>query len=293
MRQGYGRRLGVDLWPDTFIEAVPGFARPVASLFLEPFHRTARRALRGASAIIGLTEDFRDWGLRQAGRRLGPWDRVFPMGYPAATPSPLAVEAAERFWNDRGISDDGTFKICFFGSMNSGFELETVIEGARRLEEVDARCRFILCGTGERAAAFKDRARNLPSVVFPGWIGASEIWTLMRMCQVGQTPYQSSPNFVRNLPHKPAEYMSAGLPILSSLKGVLQKLLAKNACGITYHNGSTDQFVQAISQLRENPELRRKMSINAMRLFETKFTAEKVNADYVTYLEELAGSYRS
>ena len=120
-----------------------------------------------------------------------------------------------------------------------------------------------------------------------------KIWVLLRIARVGLAPYRSMPNFVDNVTNKPIEYLSGGLPIVSSLKGVLQELLADNGCGITYENGDVDGFVSAVTRLHDDAALLRSMSRNARRLFNARFTAEKVYGDLVGYLEELASACSS
>ncbi len=296
VRYGVQHRVPVavdirDLWPDVFADAVPRFVRRVASALLLPFQRMARRALSGTASIIGLTENFRDWGLRHAGRPRGPWDRVFPLAYPTAMPERRAVQAARKFWRERGIRDDDSFKLCYIGNMTDNYELETVIEGARQLEQTGNSYHFVLCGRGDKLLDFKALARGVSSVQMPGWVDEAEIWTLLRMCHVGLAPYRSIGNFVNNITNKPIEYLSAGLPVLSSLKGVLQGLLADNDCGITYDNGDVDAFVSAITRLCRDPVRREDMSRNARRLFEARFTAEKVYGELASHLEELAATY--
>jgi glycosyltransferase involved in cell wall biosynthesis len=294
----YGRQRGVpvvldmrDMWPDLFVELAPRPLRPIARLVLAPLFREARAACAGATAIIGVTDPFVEWGLRRGGRTRGPWDRSFGFGY---VQSPLPAEqlaAAEEFWRQQGVGrDDGRFTVCFFGTLSRQFELEAVITAARTLRAAGRPVRFVLCGAGERLEEYRAQAAGLDNVLLPGWIGAAQIQTLMRVSALGLAPYRDTPNFTMNIPNKPAEYFSAGLPVALALKhGVLCDLLAQRNCGFSYGNDA-DELVRSINGLCDDREKLRELSGNALRVFEEQFTAEKVYGDMMAYLEAVAAS---
>jgi len=171
--------------------------------------------------------------------------------------------------------------------------LGTIIEAARKLKKQNRSFRFILCGSGDNFAYYKNLAIDCDNVIFPGWVGAADIWTLMRIASVGLAPYLSIQNFTMNLPNKPLEYLSAGLPIVSSLNGVLRDLLLNYDCGVTYANGNSDDLVSTLVNLYDHPELIRKMSENAYALYKEKFIAEKVYNNMISHLELVCENYRN
>jgi len=108
----------------------------------------------------------------------------------------------------------------------------------------------------------------------------------MRLSHVGLAPYVNSKNFTLNLPNKPIEYLSAGLPIASSLKeGVLADLLKNCNCRITYKNENADDLASKLIYLSNNSNILKEMSKNAYTLYKDKFVAEKVYNDLIDYLE--------
>ncbi|MGA2258803.1 MAG: hypothetical protein ABSG53_29400, partial [Thermoguttaceae bacterium] len=77
----YGRERNVpvildmrDMWPDLFADVVPRPLRVLAMLPLLPMFLQSRRACAGATAIIGVTDPFVDWGLRRGRRKRTPKD---------------------------------------------------------------------------------------------------------------------------------------------------------------------------------------------------------------------------
>jgi len=292
----YGRRHRVpvvvdvrDRWPDAMFELVPSWLRPFARLALRSMQHTVENTCAAATAITGLTEEYVEWGLRLAGRAAGAHDRVFPMGYSDTPPSDAERSRGYAFWQQHGLTrGSGKFVACFFGTFGRHFDLETVIAAARALRSTHPDAVFVLCGTGDRIEHYRHLAGDLSNVLFPGWVGEAEIWTLMRIASVGLAPYYSTPNFVTNVPNKPAEYMSAALPVVSSLSGVLERLLAEHECGLTYPVGDAAALAAILRRLHHDREYRARLSDNARSLFEKRFVAETVYGELITYLEGFA-----
>jgi glycosyltransferase involved in cell wall biosynthesis len=286
----YGTRNNVpvvldirDLWPDIFPNLAPKSMQGFVRAGLYPYFSMTRRALRGASAIVAINEGFVDWGVERAGRPRTPRDRAFDMGYPDTRPSDEAAQTSREFWRHQGLGAENIFKAIFVGNIGRQFEFEPIVEVARRMR--DKPVQFVICGTGDSAEALGRMTKGLPNVLLPGWVGSAEIWTLMRMSQVGLAPYHAEESFTHSLPNKSLEYLSAGLPIVSSLPGALQRLLDANECGLTYANGNSDALKSHLQFLVSNPESLKRMGTNALALFTSQFSAERVYSGMIDYLQ--------
>lgn len=292
----YGRRMAVpvvldvrDLWPDAFAQFAPLWARPLARLALWPLEAAVRSACVGAHAITGINDAFVDWGVRHAGRSRRGSDRVFPLGFSERPPSEEAQRTAVEHWRQLGVTEgDGTFNICFVGTMGRHVDLRSIIDAARSLRDERPSIRLFLCGRGDHLDSYRERARGCDNVIFTGWIGAAEIWTLMRLSAVGLAPYHNTPDFLVSVPNKAVEYLSAGLPIVSPLQGVLANLLRDEACGVTVPEHDAQSLATCLRGLRDDPDRLAAMSANALRVFEERFVSERINADLCAYLEETA-----
>lgn len=282
-----------DLWPEIFIELVPWWGESLVRVFLSPMFRSLERACTGATAIIGTTSSFVEWGINYGKRSRTILDKDFPMGYREVAPDPKFIQKAEDFWRNYGISDNKEeFIVCFFGSMGRHFELESVIQAARKLNIERIPIRFVLCGVGDNYEKFRHMASNCNNVLMPGWVGAAEIWSLMRFSSVGLAPYVDSKNFTLNLPNKPIEYLSAGLPVISNLKGVMNELVNRNCCGLTYKNRDPDDLADALKRLFNSNNMLANMSMNASSLYKSRFKAEKVYNDLIIYLESIVLDFK-
>lgn len=295
----YGRRNDVpvvldmrDMWPDICVDMVPAPARPIVRLLLSPMFAQARRACAGATAIIGITDAFVDWGLTRAGRPKAELDRGFPFGKSSSPLDPDQIRSAEEFWDDQGIlANSDEFVMCFFGAIGHHFDLESSIRAARMLESEGRGFRLVICGTGDKLDGYKSLAEGVEGIMFPGWMNAAQIKVLMKRSSVGLDPMPDRYDFLATINNKALEYMSAGLPIVSCPKqGVLYELLKTENCGVSYANGDSAELSEMISKLMANRDELAEMSANSLRLFENRFTAEKAYAEMMAYISEVSTS---
>ena len=150
----------------------------------------------------------------------------------------------------------------------------------------------MLCGKGDRLDHFKKMAADVRTVLFPGWVGAAEIHVLMRRASVGLDPLPDRYDFLATINNKAIEYMSAGLPVISSPnRGVLCDLLREKNCGLSYATGDAEGLAAALVRLMDDRPGLAEMSRNAARLFEQTFQAERVYAAMMDYLGEVHRDY--
>ena len=289
----FGREFNVpvvvdirDLWPDIIEDAVPGLPRQLVKTLLWPLYRKADHVFRSATAICGVTDEYVAWGLGKVMRRRSAMDRSFPFGYEASVPSSADKSAAEIYWQEKGVSAQN-WNICFFGTLGRQFDLAAVISAARELVERCPEVRFIICGKGDLLAHFEDMARDVPTVSFPGWVDRYQIRTLMEVSKLGLAPYYPSRNFLLNLPNKPIEYMSAGLPILSTVGGVIGDLITRHGAGVVCDQSDPNSLTARIVELVEDPGRVSRMGKASLNLFERRFDAAIVYPQFSNFLQEV------
>ena len=279
-----------DMWPDIFLDSVPTPLRNVAAVLTWPMFRDARAACAGATAITGITEAFVEWGLEKAGRPKSALDRFFPMGYVSRPPNRERILEAEKFWDEQGITaDSDDFVVCFFGTLGRQLDLETVISAAYMLRESGKPFTFVICGKGDRLDHLRRMAAQNAHVIFPGWVDAAQIHVLMRRSKVGLDPMPDRYDFLGTINNKAIEYVSAGLPIISSPdRGVLSELLKKHQCGISYPQGDANALADVLLKFYQNGNTLQKMSKNSASLFKKMFMAETVYSEMMDYLVRIA-----
>lgn len=291
----FGVRHGVpvaldmrDMWPDILLDTAPAPLRPMARALLQPMFHQARRACARASAITGITEEFVDWGVRRAGRKRTALDCAFPLAYSAEPPEPEEVRVAGAFWDANGIRHGSGFTVCYFGGLGRQLDLMHAIHAARALESQGAPVRFALCGDGERLEEYRQAAAGLSNVVLPGWVDRAAIYTLMRRSAAGLDPLPSRYDFLATVNNKAVEYMSAGLPVISSPRsGVLFDLLERRDCGLSYDAADAHGLAALLAGLAQQPERMAAMRRASHDLFRERFMAETVCASMAEHFEEI------
>jgi glycosyltransferase involved in cell wall biosynthesis len=115
----------------------------------------------------------------------------------------------------------------------------------------------------------------------------------MRLASIGLAPYRAGKNFDAHIPNKPIEYLSAGLPVVTSIGGELAQLLNSRQCGFFYQERNIAALTAALTALYDDRCLQAQMSANASVLFADRFVAETVYGDMADHLERIALSCRT
>lgn len=283
-----------DMWPDIIVDSAPVMVRPFVKLMLRSMARDARAACAEATAITGITAPFVQWGLDRGNRLRTVLDRDFPLAQLRVCPSLDHLDEAGRFWDSLGImADSKDFGVVFLGTLGHQFDVETILKAARTRELKSSRFRFIICGDGDKLERYRRLVTGCHNVVFPGWIDLAQAHVLMRRCKVGIDPLPDRYDFLATINNKAIEYMSAGLPVVSSPEnGILCDLLRKHACGMSYAEGDVNGLALILLRLASDPQMLADLSANAVALFEQRFQAENVYTDFCAHLQHVVQTAR-
>lgn len=284
-----------DLWPDFIYESVPTLLKPLARIGLSSLIRKTHWVFSNADAIISITDDLLDWGVSYADRKREQHDCVFPMGYIKRKLSNKEKKIGNVFWESHNVGDnDGVLNVIFVGTLSSSFNLSEVVEAARLLEDRCIPVRFVICGKGIQSSSLKKKCASLNNVIMPGWINDIQIRTLLDRADIGLAPYIDSPSYIKSVPNKPAEYLSAGLSVATSLAtGPLVKLIGKYQCGFQYMNNSEILAEKLTEYTNANDTMLKKTKKNALQVYESFLNGEKIYLDMISYLEKIVNTNKN
>lgn len=293
----YAKALGIpvvvdvrDLWPETFVNRYSGVKRWLTKSILVRDFIKLSYLLKTADGITAMSDGILDWALGYAERRRSECDRVFYLGYKLGAPV-----------NDGSVGDFISVHLCalsgkkicvFVGTHGVSYELPLVIEVARAFERDEAAqdIHFVIAGCGEQTDMLQRKAAGLSNVSFAGWLNAQEISVLLRRAYLGLVPCRS---VIDAFPNKPIEYLSAGLPIVSSVEGEMAAMVEKHGIGCNYNPGDSIGLYRCIRRIVDDPSLHSCMSAAARCVFSRYFDADVLYSDYSAYLEGFQRQTRS
>lgn len=277
-----------DLWPDVFFEILPKPMQWIAKVLSISMRNSLVYIARNATAISGITDNFVEWGIKHSGRQRGKKDIFFPMAYINERISKDRVDDAYSFWKKFGIvKEDKILNVLFLGVFTKSFDFDTIFSAAKILQSRGLFVRFIICGMGAKEKEIIKSCEELKNCVYPGWINAAQIKTILKLSNVGLAPYVNAKNFIDNFPNKPAEYLSENLLLASNLKyGKLYDFIKTNDCGISYGSDpiTLAEFLEKLS--KDEKELNR-LKNNAEKAFINQLDGVNVYNSMARYLEKL------
>lgn len=275
-----------DLWPDVYYRLFPKWFHPLAKQLLVLEYRRVRRVLGYANGITAVSKTYLDWGLEHAGRVRGNNDAVFHLGYTDdfSVGDHSVTQRAAAMAEQYGITDQH-FVVSFVGTFCGSYNLGTVFECARLLRG-DDRIRFLIAGNGDRFDEFAEQAAVLPNVFLLGWLDFLSVRAVLKLSTIGLAPYAS--DALMSLPNKPFEYMAAGLPLLSSLQGELEKLISESRIGLSYEGESPESLANRICWFVSHPDETSEMGARALMLFQKKFRNDMIYPNVAKFLERIS-----
>ncbi len=282
-----------DQWPSIFIDALPSPLKLLGRIALAPYFYYGRRAMRDATALSAMADGFLQWAAGFAGRSVSHLDQVVPLTVPTGQVSSVELEDAGCWWDQQGIKADGTQRIIFVGSHSPAFDIGPLCEAAKVMARSGSVCQFIFCGDGTNSPAWRAKMAGLNNVYFPGWIDRAKIEALALRSSAALAPYHNTEDFTMSIPNKVIDALALGLPVLSPLRGEVERLIFDFGIGMSYGAATGKTLVECAEYLATKPGLRDELSSNALQLYRERFSFETVYGGLVRHLEMLAQSRRS
>lgn len=271
-----------DLWPDTIVNAMPRPLRPLARLLLARDFRLTRRVFVQADSLCAMSGGVLAWALHHANRPASANDRVIPIGFPAVPAITAPPHQQLGALLDRLA---GRFLFVYVGTFGHTYNIDVILDAARQLQVTHGnRVHFVLAGTGPLYAAVSTRAAQLPNVTLTGWLDQSAVRFLLNKATAGLLPWAGLPGA---MPNKFFDYLSAGLPVISSADGELNDQLLQHAAGRTFAARDAEGLGRAVCALADNPALRDAQAAAARAWFAREFSESTVYRGFADHLEQL------
>jgi glycosyltransferase involved in cell wall biosynthesis len=254
----------MDLWPELFEQAFPRFIRPIVKELLFPIYRNRKKTYNKLSAVTALAKPYLMVPLNEA-----PALRSRPH---AIIYNGIDVQHFRKLMkNDIGLNgilpkkEEGEIWAVFAGSLGPSYDILTLIEVAKKLENSPLKLRIIVAGDGPHRADLENHMTNKNSRLhYAGKLEPNKLASLYRICDIGLCTYSQRSNV--EMPDKIYDYTAAGLPVINSLRGEVSDIVREKQIGLQYRAGDANDLFLVLERLASDHKLRQEMAKNSFSI---------------------------
>lgn len=284
-------------WPETFERLLPGpkwLRGLVAPLFFGSMEKRRNGVLASADAISAAAEAYltlaREKRASAGGRPDVPSRACYLGAYLQEYPEPPKLSPTQIDASLGSAPDAAQPVTCVYsGSLEAGQDIDTLIAAARLLGSAGTAAEIHVAGTGSLEARLRgaaDGLRGTCRLIVHGLLERRAYVHLLASADVGLVLVK--PESLVAVPYKACDYAAAGLALVNSLPGELERLVSDFHAGLTYTAGDAASLARAIAALATNRRLLNDCRQGSRRLAEAVFDREKTYLQFAKWLEGCA-----
>jgi len=286
-----------DLGPETFERLLPGptWLRGImAALLLGGPKQRCTAVLSAADAISAASETCLDLARRQragGGQAsavpahacyLGAYLQEFPEP-PRLSPTEIDAARAAGSGASRPVS------CVYAGTLSAERDLDTLVAACRLLASAGTETEIHVIGTGMLERRLRTAAAGLRAgcrLTVHGLLGRGEHVRLLCTADVGLV--LAKPETLAAVPGEVGDYAAAGLALVSSVSGELERLVAEYHAGLACTAGDAAALARAIAAFVTDRRLLDDCRRGSRRLAEALFDREKTYLRFAKWIEGCA-----
>lgn len=218
-------------------------------------------------------------------------DRLIDLGMPpekvsvvSNTPSLSRVEEFSEIRKARDVTEtrgDAGLRLAYLGLMEKARGVGIVIEAVAALRAQGLSVSLDLVGDGRALPAFRKEAANLGlpggAVRFHGFIPYQEALGIIAGADAGIIPHFANESWETTIPNKLFDYMSLGLPVVSSDVTPVLRVLEETGAGVSFRDRDSSDLVRVLKMLM-NPAVRAGMEAAGRHAVRTRYHWEQDSA---------------
>ncbi|MBN2421646.1 glycosyltransferase family 4 protein [Candidatus Woesearchaeota archaeon] len=171
------------------------------------------------------------------------------------------------------------FKVIFHGKFIPLQGLSYIIEAAKLLEKQDIEFEIIGDGQLKEDIVKLSKKLNTNNIHFTDFVPVTELPGLLFKADVGLGIFGDTEKAKRVIPNKAFEILAMKLPLITGDSPAAREVLENKKHCILCKMADPDALAKSILLLKNNPLLRKKISINGHRLFRERFSVNAIGRD--------------
>lgn len=266
-----------DLWPEAFKMIFN--IDFISNIIFYPINSKANKIYRSADKIIAVSKTYKERAIKVSnkdkdgltvflGTDLNEFDR-------------LAIEYKKKKKEDE-------FWITYVGTLGHSYNIKSVIDALSIINDNGVEnIKFIIIGDGPLKNDFESYAlKRGVNCKFTGKLNYGEMVGLLVQSDLAVNPITKGA--AQSIINKHADYVAAGLPILSTQDNIeFINIINNYKIGLNCKNDNINQLANNILKLYNDSDTRRKMGINSRYLAESKFNRANSYKEILTLIEKL------
>lgn len=288
-----------DMWPNIIEIELSGIKKILSFPIIKIMKRNLKVACKNSTSLVGITKHFRDFLLNYAGRKKNKnFDGIFPISFDSSLNNLSIADKikAQNFWK-KCFGNNLNFKnkkiVYFAGAFNSTVykSLNPIVSLVKKVEKLFPDYIFVFCGKGQYEKEIQTSFVNMSNTIMPGHVNSINLAYLRSVSYLALQPIENRLDYTKSLSNKFFEYISSGLPIITSLTGITEREIKKNKIGYVYKNEIG--LFNVMAKLYKDNSLRNDISKNAKKLFFNKFSHKKVYDNFAIHCENVVKNYHN
>lgn len=263
-----------DQWPHIFLEPFPKPIQFVIKIILFPYFYMGKYSLKNSKGYISMSSGYIDWMNNFGGNSSKSF--IAPLTVKRPSNSLDFSDEILEWFKSENINFNNDLRFCFIGSFMSVFDFLPVRHAIEELNSQNYDFEVLMCGDGGFYDEIKQEFSSIHNVKFTGWINEEQIRAIYKISRASLVPYKNIDNYKINTPNKVVDAFANKRPIITSLKGEVERLCNSYRVGFACHSDTNLQFFDAMRLLLTDNVLNNDMRNNAYKLYEEIFSFDKV-----------------
>jgi glycosyltransferase involved in cell wall biosynthesis len=191
------------------------------------------------------------------------------------------MNCSEDYMTDKLKVEQKGFKLLYTGHLRKGRGLELLLDMVKNLKDTQ----LIITGRVEDKELLND-IEGLSNIIYKGFLSHNQVLDLEEgadaMIALYDLNLQAQNKYVMG--NKLFEAMMFGVPIITN---VAKEIVNETDCGVIVDYDDTEQIKQAITMLKDSPELRKRLGTNGRKAFLKKYNWDIMEQRLYTVYDNL------